>query len=111
MPSLDPRCASSTETPLVYLDLEILRVSTSTFRCEAKRKEILPIHFKIRSTMAPSRSRSSWLTTAFAVLTILSISAPAHALYFYMEGRQPKCFFEELPKDTLVVGTSHLYLK
>ena len=25
---------------------------------------------------------------------------------FYIDGRQPKCFFEELPKDTLVVGTS-----
>ncbi|KAL2223347.1 putative endosomal cargo receptor [Thermoascus aurantiacus ATCC 26904] len=54
--------------------------------------------------MAPSRSRSSWLSKAFAALTILSLSAPAHALYFFMEARQPKCFYEELPKDTLVVG-------
>lgn len=26
-------------------------------------------------------------------------------LYFYLEGSDRKCFLEELPKDTLVVGT------
>jgi p24 family protein alpha len=35
---------------------------------------------------------------------ILSLSAVAQALYFYIDGNSPKCFFEELPKDTLVVG-------
>jgi hypothetical protein len=25
-------------------------------------------------------------------------------LYFYVDGRQTKCFFEDLPKDTLVAG-------
>lgn len=29
---------------------------------------------------------------------------PANALYFYVDGRQTKCFFEDLPKDTLVAG-------
>lgn len=28
----------------------------------------------------------------------------ASALYFYIDGTSPKCFFEELPKDTLIVG-------
>lgn len=28
----------------------------------------------------------------------------ARALYFYIDVTSPKCFFEELPKDTLVVG-------
>lgn len=28
----------------------------------------------------------------------------AQALYFYIDGPTQKCFFEELPKDTLVVG-------
>jgi len=32
------------------------------------------------------------------------LAAPTHALYFYLDGSTPKCFFEELPKDTLVVG-------
>ncbi|KAA6410318.1 MAG: ERP1 precursor [Lasallia pustulata] len=35
---------------------------------------------------------------------ILALVVPADALYFYMEGTTPKCFYEELPKDTLVVG-------
>lgn len=39
-----------------------------------------------------------------ALLPLLSLSAVANALYFYIDGVTPKCFFEELPKDTLVVG-------
>lgn len=41
------------------------------------------------------------------MLAILCLSVPANALYFYMGERQTKCFFEELPKDTLVVGAYH----
>ncbi|KAI9368061.1 emp24/gp25L/p24 family/GOLD-domain-containing protein [Aspergillus egyptiacus] len=54
--------------------------------------------------MAPSKS-SSWLTSTLAVYAILCLSLPVNALYFYVDGRQTKCFYEELPKDTLVVGT------
>lgn len=39
-----------------------------------------------------------------AFLPLLSLCAVANALYFYIDGTNPKCFFEELPKDTLVVG-------
>jgi hypothetical protein len=42
-----------------------------------------------------------------SLLSILSLSAllaPVQSLYFYIDGTTPKCFFEELPKDTLVVG-------
>ncbi|RDW91329.1 hypothetical protein BP5796_02494 [Coleophoma crateriformis] len=42
-----------------------------------------------------------------SILPLLSLSAllaPVQALYFYIDGTTPKCFFEELPKDTLVVG-------
>jgi p24 family protein alpha len=28
----------------------------------------------------------------------------AQALYFYIDGPTQKCFFEDLPKDTMVVG-------
>ena len=38
---------------------------------------------------------------ALAAATLL---VPVHSLYFYIEGTTPKCFFERLPKDTLVVG-------
>ncbi|RMZ78859.1 hypothetical protein DV738_g3663, partial [Chaetothyriales sp. CBS 135597] len=41
-----------------------------------------------------------------ALLSLLSLLPTAsHALYFYIDGTTPKCFYEELPKDTLVVGT------
>ncbi|KAI1438495.1 emp24/gp25L/p24 family/GOLD [Xylaria sp. CBS 124048] len=39
-----------------------------------------------------------------AILPLLSLSTVAQALYFFIDGKQPKCFYEELPKDTLVVG-------
>lgn len=35
---------------------------------------------------------------------LLSLSAVAQAISFYIDGSSPKCFFEELPQDTLVVG-------
>jgi hypothetical protein len=35
---------------------------------------------------------------------LLALSSVAQALYFYVDGTTPKCFYEELPKDTLVVG-------
>ncbi|EZF32523.1 hypothetical protein TMEN_4241 [Trichophyton mentagrophytes] len=54
--------------------------------------------------MVLSRSQPSWLSTFFSIVTILTLSAPVQSLYFYIHGRQPKCFYEELPKDTLVVG-------
>ncbi|KAE8373460.1 emp24/gp25L/p24 family/GOLD-domain-containing protein [Aspergillus bertholletiae] len=52
-----------------------------------------------------STSSTSWLSSLLAFCAILCLSVPVNALYFYIDGRQPKCFFEELPKDTLVVGT------
>ncbi|KAI1499852.1 emp24/gp25L/p24 family/GOLD-domain-containing protein [Biscogniauxia marginata] len=39
-----------------------------------------------------------------AILPFLSLGTVAQALYFFIDGTTPKCFFEELPKDTLVVG-------
>jgi len=45
------------------------------------------------------------MKSPFATLVAISSLLPAsHALYFYLDGSTPKCFYEELPKDTLVVG-------
>ncbi|KZF25614.1 hypothetical protein L228DRAFT_244489 [Xylona heveae TC161] len=44
------------------------------------------------------------VASALTALAVTSLILPANALYFYLDGTQPKCFFEELPKDTLVVG-------
>lgn len=54
--------------------------------------------------MAFSGTSSSWLASALTLLSFFSLLLPTNALYFYMEGRQTKCFFEDLPKDTLVAG-------
>lgn len=54
--------------------------------------------------MAFQASSPSWLAATLALFSFFSLLLPANALYFYVEGRQPKCFFEDLPKDTLVAG-------
>ncbi|KAJ0419948.1 emp24/gp25L/p24 family/GOLD-domain-containing protein [Aspergillus carlsbadensis] len=55
--------------------------------------------------MAPSKPSTSWLSSTLAAYAILCLSLPVNALYFYVDGRQTRCFYEELPKDTLVVGS------
>lgn len=41
----------------------------------------------------------------FSITTVICLlSSPVLSLYFYIDSTTPKCFFEELPKDTLVVG-------
>ncbi|KAJ4302551.1 emp24p/erv25p- protein [Collariella sp. IMI 366227] len=37
-------------------------------------------------------------------LPLLTLASVAQALHFFIDVTAPKCFFEELPKDTLVVG-------
>jgi hypothetical protein len=37
-------------------------------------------------------------------LPLLSLASAAQALYFFIDAATPKCFYEDLPKDTLVVG-------
>ncbi|KAG9291824.1 hypothetical protein G9A89_012109 [Geosiphon pyriformis] len=47
-----------------------------------------------------------WLTALLLSNLLLVLLHTPHtaALYFYLEGTEQKCFIEELPKDTLVVG-------
>lgn len=40
------------------------------------------------------------------MLLAAALAVPAQALHFFMDGAVQKCFYEELPKDTLVVGTT-----
>jgi len=63
----------------------------------------VPFH---STSMETSRRRPLCpLYLAFYLLA-LNLVLPAQALYFYLDGASttPKCFYEELPKDTLVVG-------
>ncbi|CAN8105910.1 unnamed protein product [Discula destructiva] len=38
------------------------------------------------------------------LLALSSLAQVTQALYFFLDGSTQKCFYEELPKDTLVVG-------
>lgn len=50
------------------------------------------------------------LSNAIIYLLLALFALPTQALYFYMKDGSPKCFHEELPKDTLVVGMFALLL-
>ena len=39
-----------------------------------------------------------------SLVSLALLICQTQALYFYIDGPTQKCFFEELPKDTLVVG-------
>lgn len=40
----------------------------------------------------------------FSLCTILFAAATAHALHFYLDANEKRCFIEELPTDTVVEG-------
>ena len=44
------------------------------------------------------------MRSVISLLSLSSLLIPVQSLYFYIDGTTPKCFYEELPKDTLVVG-------
>ncbi|KAI4197304.1 MAG: hypothetical protein LQ348_002179 [Seirophora lacunosa] len=52
-------------------------------------------------------AQSRWpggLSQILSILLFLAFAIPTKALYFYFQTNAPKCFYEELPKDTMVVG-------
>ena len=54
-----------------------------------------------------SRSKENFMWKP-TVLLAAALAVPAQALHFFIDGAVQKCFFEELPKDTLVVGMTAL---
>lgn len=56
--------------------------------------------------MESSQARPVGLVRSLSILCAFSFLVPTQALYFFLEGGTQKCFYEELPKDTLVVGES-----
>ncbi|ETI21903.1 hypothetical protein G647_05973 [Cladophialophora carrionii CBS 160.54] len=45
------------------------------------------------------------LLSATLAVALTSLISSSQALYFYLDGTTPKCFYEDLAKGTLVVGT------
>lgn len=39
-----------------------------------------------------------------ALFLLVAYLAGTQALYFYLEGSEKKCFIEDLPKETMVIG-------
>ena len=56
--------------------------------------------------MEISQLRLQWLLQSLVLVLFFNLAIPVSAVYFYIENAAPKCFYEELPKDTIVVGKS-----
>jgi len=48
------------------------------------------------------------MKSMLSLVALATLLSQVSALYFYIDGPSQKCFFEELPKDTLVVGTKQI---
>lgn len=59
---------------------------------------------KVQTTSVEQRLTSPTMRSILSTLALTALLAPVQSLYFYIEGTNPRCFYEELPKDTLVVG-------
>lgn len=81
-------------------ELSLLRVIpervAARFHDHGAHDDLL-LHIGHTTTVAKMWSLLSWASIAL-------LASQAQALYFYIDGPSQKCFFEELPKDTLVVG-------
>lgn len=60
----------------------------------------------LRATTATCGRRSVAIMWGTSILLAAALAVPSQALHFFMDGAVQKCFYEELPKDTLVVGTT-----
>lgn len=88
---------------LEFLELDTCTLSSGIPKCTSSPT------FKLRATTNPfsrgdSRPLRMWKPT---VLLAAALAVPAQALHFFLDGAVQKCFYEELPKDTLVVGTGY----
>ena len=72
----------------------------TTYSRLSNTTSLYPLHHTHQSPHIPIFTmRFSAIAAAAAALMV-----PVQSLYFYIDGTTPKCFFERLPKDTLVVG-------
>jgi hypothetical protein len=95
-----PRCSGSTSATLSGSDtVELHIVDTPVFSS--------PTHHSVPRS-DPSRENQIPNMWKPSVLVAAALALPTQALHFYLDGAIQKCFYEELPKDTLVVGTTEL---
>ena len=77
--------------------------ASTTFPAKESR-----VKYLILSTLAMAASQRVPMNLLRSLLLVLALNVllPTEALYFYLDGASanPKCFYEELPKDTMVVG-------
>jgi hypothetical protein len=46
------------------------------------------------------------LRPLLTLLTLLVLASAVHALHFYLDANEKRCFIEEIPTDTVVEGQS-----
>ncbi|RBA11899.1 hypothetical protein FPRO05_03349 [Fusarium proliferatum] len=90
---------------------EPITTTSSIGLCHIIRSFFVPINdafLQVPTYQRPVQFLKDISAVAVAImkflLPLLSLSAAANALHFFIDGTTPRCFYEELPKDTLVVG-------
>ena len=56
------------------------------------------------SSIACAQRPAKMKSILSSIVALSTLFTSSQALYFYLDGTTPKCFYEDLPKDTLVVG-------
>jgi hypothetical protein len=95
--------------------MHVSRVSTSvdqgsdTVELQHSRSpSVQPTNSLLRAAFRSQRRRPIVVMWKPSILLAAVLAIPTQALHFYLDGAVQKCFYEELPKDTLVVGTTYL---
>jgi hypothetical protein len=76
--------------------------------CQFQRYNVVRVYqlvtFQSPAIMLGRVSKVVFTLAASLALICSLFPSKTHALYFYLEGSEQKCFIEELPKDTSVFG-------
>jgi hypothetical protein len=92
--------AVATETSVGVLGVDRVEGATAVQCLGGQHLVLFVLHVPCHSRITTFTMHSM----LFSVLAFAALLLPTQALYFYIDGPSQKCFFEELPKDTLVVG-------
>lgn len=75
-----------------------------TTRVNRESAFVAPNSVRQFTTTAAMQRRNPILT----LLGFLFFASAAHALHFYLDANEKRCFIEEVPSDTVVEGQSYL---
>lgn len=71
---------------------------------EILRSAVILLFLNASQAQLPTLSSHPTITKMRSLLSLLCLASAARAMFFFVDSQTKKCFYEDLPKDTLVVG-------